>query len=256
MDTPTITGSAVGEYRRLCDGKRAIVFCCSIEHSEHVAEQFRNAGYAAYHIDGKTADSIRDMAIDDFEAGKIQVLCNVDLCGEGLSINAIEAVILLRPTQSLALFIQQVGRGLRTYPGKKELIILDHVGSTIKFGMIDEPREWTLTGDVEKRKKKPAPGIRVCPKCFAASPARAPACTNFPCDHVFEVKSREIAEKEGELKEIAPEEIARRRARQEQGRSQTLEALMKIEQARGFKPGWAAHVHAARLAKKQKVGAG
>jgi DNA repair protein RadD len=252
MDTPTITGSAVGEYRRLCDGKRAIVFCCSIEHSKHVAEQFRNAGYAAYHIDGKTADSIRDMAIDDFERGKIQVLCNVDLCGEGLSINAIECVILLRPTQSLALYIQQVGRGLRTWVGKKELIILDHVGSTLKFGMIDEPREWTLTGDAEKRKKKAPPGIRVCPKCFAASAARAPACTNFPCDHVFEVKSREISEKEGKLVELTPEQIEKKRARVEQGRSQTLEALMKIEQSKGYKPGWAAHVFEARLAKRLK----
>lgn len=253
MDKPSITGSAVEEYTRMCNGKRAIVFCCSIEHSKHVAEQFRAAGHAALHIDGKTDDTIRDMVIDDFEAGKIKVLCNVDLCGEGLSINAIECVILLRPTQSLALYIQQVGRGLRAFPGKKELIILDHVGSTVKFGLIDEPREWTLQGDVEKRKKKPAPSVRVCPKCFSASGSRAPACSN--CGAEFEVKSREIAEKSGELKEIRPEDIARRRERQGQGRAQSLEELLEIEKRKGYKPGWAAHVFEARTAKKARKSA-
>ena len=120
------------------------------------------------------------------------------------------------------------------------------------FGMIDEPREWTLTGDIERRKKKAPPGIRVCPKCFAASPARAPGCTNFPCDHIFEVKSREVSEKEGKLVELTAEQVEKKRARQEQGRSQTLEALMKIEQTKGYRKGWAAHVFAARQAKKLK----
>lgn len=262
MDKPTITGSAVSEYRRLCDGKRAIVFCCSVEHSKHVAAQFRESGYAALHMDGTIADTIRDMAIDDFEKGKIQVLCNVDLCGEGLSINAIECVILLRPTQSLGLFIQQVGRGLRRWSEKKELIILDHVGSTVKFGMIDEPREWTLAGDVEKRKKKSPPGVRICPKCFAASSPRAPKCTNKgppECDHVFEVKSRAVGEQEGELVEVTQEELARRRERRalgyEQFNADTIEKLVEVLRKKGRKgdlAGQARHILAARAAKKLK----
>lgn len=262
MDTPTITGSAVSEYRRLCNGKRSIVFCCSIEHSKHVAAQFREAGYAALHIDGKTDDEIRDRAIDDFERGAIQVLCNVELCGEGLSINAIECVILLRPTQSLGLYIQQVGRGLRTHQGKKELIILDHVGSTVKFGMIDEVREWTLAGDVEKRKKKPGPKAKVCPKCFAtARSLQAIKCVNVlvsgeVCGHVFEVKSREVAEKDGELQEITPEELERRRQRRklgyEQFKADTPEKLAEVFRKKGYKGdllGRARHVLAARSAK-------
>jgi len=249
MDKPAITGSAVSEYRKLCDGKRAIVFCVSIEHSQHVAAQFRAAGYAAIHIDGKTDDQIRDMAIDDFERGRIQVLCNVDLCGEGLSINAIECVILLRPTQSLGLYIQQVGRGLRTWPGKEYLTILDHVGSTHKFGLIDEPREWALTMDETKRKKKAAPGIRVCVKCFAASPARASVC--IECGHVFEVKPRqEIDERDGELVELTAEQIARKRERREQGRSRTLDQLMEFAKKKGYHTNWAIRVHEARQKKK------
>lgn len=262
MDKPAITGSAVEEYRKLCAGKRAIVFCCSIEHSKHVAEQFREAGFAAYHIDGKTGDSVRDMAIDDFEKGKIQILCNVDLCGEGLSINAIECVILLRPTQSLALYIQQVGRGLRTWPGKEYLTILDHVGSTIKFGFIDEPREWSLSDDVEKKKRKSPPGVRVCPKCFAASPPRALKCTNEgppKCEHVFEVKSREVDKRDGKLEEVTPEEIARRREKRalafEQHKAGSVEQLVEVFRKRGMKgnlEGRARHVLAARMVKRLK----
>jgi DNA repair protein RadD len=250
VDTPSITGCAVSEYRKLCHDKRAIVFCTSIQHSKHVAEQFRAAGYAAVHIDGTTDDHLRDMAIDDFERGAIRVLCNVDLCGEGLSINAIECVILLRPTQSLGLYIQQVGRGLRTWPGKECLTILDHVGNTMKFGFIDEPREWTLEGDADKRKKKPAPGIRVCPKCFAASPARATACVE--CGEKFEVKPRQnVEEREGELIELTAEQITRKRERREQGQS-TLQQLRDIERIKKYRPGWADHVYAGRLAKQRK----
>jgi DNA repair protein RadD len=253
MDTPAITGSAVAEYRKLCDGKRAIVFCVSIEHSKHVAAQFREAGYAALHIDGTTADDIRDMAIDDFERGAIQVLCNVDLCGEGLSINAIECVILLRPTQSLAVYIQQVGRGLRTWPGKKELIILDHVRATEMFGLIDEPREWALTMDTTRAKRKSPPGIRVCAKCFAANPVRSLVCVD--CGEPFPVESRTVAEKDGELVELTAEEIARKRERREQGRAQTLQQLQEFARMKNYAPGWAEHIYNARQAKRQKESA-
>jgi len=254
VDKPSITGCAVSEYRKHCDGKRAIVFCASIKHSQHVAQQFREAGYAAVHIDGTTDDQIRDMAIDDFERGAIQVLCNVDICGEGLSINAIECVILLRPTQSLGLYIQQVGRGLRTWPGKECLTILDNVGNTMRFDFIDADREWTLSGDVEKIKKKPAIGIRVCPKCFAASPARATTCVE--CGAKFEVKPRqEIDERDGELVELSAAESAEKRAklkeRQFTGYA-SLEQLKEFGRRKGYSPGWAEYRFHAREAKKMR----
>jgi superfamily II DNA or RNA helicase len=252
MDKPAITGSAVSEYRKLCDGKRAIVFCVSIEHSKHVAQQFRDAGYAAAHIDGTFADDIRDAAIADFEAGRLAILCNVDLCGEGLSINAIECVILLRPTQSLGVYIQQVGRGLRTWPSKSHLTILDHVGLTQKFGLIDEPREWALTYSEETRKnKQDSAGVRVCPKCWAANPARAFRCMN--CGEPFKPSPRpEPEHRDGELVEITPEQLAKRAARQEQGRADSLEALTEVGRRRGMRDpaGWARHVFAAREAKR------
>ena len=130
-------------------------------------------------------------------------------------------------------------------------MILDHVNSTQKFGLPTEDREWILTADVIKRKKKDAPGIRVCPKCFAASPARASVCVE--CGHVFEVKPRqEVEERDGELVELTAEQIAKRRERQAQGRAMNREQLMEIARIKGRNPAWVDHVLAGRLAKLRK----
>jgi DNA repair protein RadD len=245
MDKPAVTGSALDEYRKLCDGKRAIVFCTSIKHSKSVAQQFREAGYAAAHVDGTFNDDVRDGIIADFESGALQILCNVDICGEGLSINAIECVILLRPTQSLGLYIQQVGRGLRTWPGKKELIILDHANLTVKFGLIDEPREWTLSGDEEK-KKASTTSVRVCPKCWAATRSAARTCGE--CGYEFPVKSRNAKFVKGDLEEVDAEELRAERERQRQDRAarqseeyacRTLDDWHALAKKRGHKAQWA-----------------
>jgi superfamily II DNA or RNA helicase len=110
MDKPSIVGDAVAHYRKLANGKRAIAFAVSVEHSKHVAEQFRSAGIPAAHVDGSMDTGARDAIVSDFAAGTIQVLTNADLFGEGFDVPAVEAVILLRPTQSLSLHLQQIGR--------------------------------------------------------------------------------------------------------------------------------------------------
>ena len=99
VDKPTITGDAIKHYLRYAQGKRAIVFCASIKHSNHVAEQFNLSGIPAEHVDGETDRRIRDAAMGRFNAGKALIICNVDLFGEGLDVVALEAVILLRHTQ-------------------------------------------------------------------------------------------------------------------------------------------------------------
>jgi superfamily II DNA or RNA helicase len=107
MDRPSITGSAVAHYRRLTPGKKAIAFCVSVKHAQDVADDFRKAGFAAYHIDGGMKDTERDKVLKDFESGEIQVLTSCDLVSEGFDLPAVEVAILLRPTQSLSLYLQQ-----------------------------------------------------------------------------------------------------------------------------------------------------
>ncbi len=251
MDTPSITGDALAHYRKHTPDKPALVFCTSVAHAHHVAERFRTENISAVALDGKTDPQIRRMAIRDFREGRITVLTNCDLFGEGLDLVGCHVGIMLRPTASLGLWLQQCGRILRPCPGKRHAVILDHVNNAARHGLPDENREWELTHDAERKARAPPPGIRVCPKCFAASPARSLVCGD--CGAPFEMKPRQdIEEKEGELIELTPEEIARKRERREQGRSRTLAELEAFAKMKNYAPGWAEHVWRAREAKRQQ----
>jgi len=252
MNTPSITGDALGHYKKHAAGLPALVFCTSIKHAHDVAERFRKDSISAIALDGGTDKDLRRMAVRDFRDGKINVITSVNIFSEGVDLPGCHVGIFLRPTESLGLFLQQCGRILRPAPGKTHAMIFDHVNSTMKFGLPDDPREWTLTDDLARRKKKPAPGIRVCPKCFAASPARASVCVE--CGVAFEVKPRQqVEEKEGELVELTAEQIARKRERREQGRAHDRAALMEIARIKGRNPAWVDHVLAGREAKRRKA---
>lgn len=251
VDKPTIIGSAVSHYLKLCPGSRNVVFCASVEHSEHTAMQFREAGIPAEHVDGKTDSIKRDGAIKRFERGETKVLCNVDLFGEGFDVPAIEAVTMLRPTQSLALYLQQVGRGLRRSAGKEQTIILDHVGNCERHGLPDEIREWSLSG-IDKKSKgsiQSSSSIRICPKCFAAQFSHAISC-NF-CGNKFDIKVRKIEHQDGDLIEVNKEALKKKR-KLEQGVSKTFDDLVALGISRGYKRPhfWAKCVHNARQRKK------
>src|SRR5690606_6245781 len=107
MDKPAIVGDAIGHYKRLCPGKRAVVFAAGVENSKHIVAQFLAAGIPAEHVDGSMGDVERDGAVDRFRRGETLILSNADLFGEGFDVPAIEAAILLRPTKSLSLYLQQ-----------------------------------------------------------------------------------------------------------------------------------------------------
>ena len=162
VDKPSITGDAIKHYKKLADGKRAVVFCASIEHSKHVVKQFLDAGIPAAHVDGETDINERDAAIRRFRDGTIKILSNVELFGEGFDVPCIEAAILLRPTQSLGLYLQQVGRSLRPNPGKDYAVILDHAGNCERHGLPDDEREWTLAGR-EKKSDCLVTAVRISP---------------------------------------------------------------------------------------------
>jgi DNA repair protein RadD len=251
MDVPSITGDALSHYRQHCDGKPALAFCTSVAHAHHVAERFRKEGISAVAIDGNTDRQIRRMAVNDFRDGKIQLFSQCQIANEGFDIPGVHCGLLLRPTASLALWIQMTGRCMRIAPGKTHAILMDHTNNAVRHGLPNEPRNWELTADIIKRSKKAAPSIRVCPKCFAASPARELGCVE--CGTVFEVKPRqEVEERDGELVELTAEELARKRERREQGRASTRAQLMEIARIKGRSPKWVDYVLAGREAKRLK----
>ncbi|MCP3674913.1 MAG: DEAD/DEAH box helicase [Gammaproteobacteria bacterium] len=220
-DKPDITGDAVEHYIRLANGKQAITFCVTIEHAEHVANEFNNAGIKTKALSSKTPTAERQKAIRDFKAGKIKNLTNCDLFSEGFDVPSIEVVIMLRATKSYGMFKQQFGRALRLLAGKLYGILIDHVGNVAehcKSGMPHDDPVWSLErppkrgkfGDSEKPILK-----ATCSKCFMvyypeSSEPSALVCPAPDCGHVetkaeTQAKQKELLVAEGQLIEYAPE---------------------------------------------------
>jgi superfamily II DNA or RNA helicase len=254
LDQSTILGDAVEHYQKHAAGRRAVAFEASIDRSRALVEKFRAAGIAAEHLDGGDSAAHRDQVLADFEAGRVRVVSNVDLFGEGFDLPSLECVIMNRPTHSLGLYLQQVGRGLRIYPGKQDCVILDHAGNFDRHGAPDEPRRWTLKG------RKPAQGGAgeekapvgpVCTACFAISPPGSAVCVE--CGTEFPPRRRELRMVDGQLVEVevGPRddqaardfaEYARARARAEM--FPDFQALVREGRRRKLRnpEGWAMHV--------------
>lgn len=237
-----IYGDVLKHYKRLADGKQAICYLPSIEVSKLTAAQFENSGIPAKHLDGETPKPERDRIINDFRDGKIKILCNVDIISEGFDVPDCECVILLRPTKSLGLFIQQSMRCMRYKPGKRAIII-DHVNNLDRHGFPDAEREWSLEG--RKASTGEAP-VKTCPECFAAVAAGVLQCPH--CGYEFSGKKRERAEAEHENIElknitavqdkvkfyISPKEC------------ENVEELKIYARQHGYKPGWVWYQQKAR----------
>lgn len=185
MNTRGLVGDVVDHWKRHAEGRTTVVFAASVEHSRDLCEAFRAAGVVADHVDANTEESERDAALTRLARGESTVLCNMGICTEGWDLPRCKCVVLARPTKSLSLYLQMCGRGLRPWQSTTALL-LDHAGAVHEHGFPSDPREWSLDG---KMKRKGAPSVRTCPKCYAALPGGTLACPE--CGHVFEVEARE-----------------------------------------------------------------
>ena len=127
------------------ENKQTILFAPSIAMSEKFAKEFNQAGIKAEHVDGKMKKSDRKDALEAFRKGEVKVICNVDLISEGFDMSDADCVILTRPTESLAMFMQQSFRAMRYREGKTA-IILDHANNIALHGEIDQIFDWSLEG--------------------------------------------------------------------------------------------------------------
>ena len=238
-----VYGRVVEEWRKLANNVPTVVYCASVKHSRETAEAFCEAGVNAVHFDGTTPYQERKRVVDGFRNGEIQVLCNCDLISMGFDMPDIGCVVMLRPTQSASLYIQQSGRALR-YKPDKTAIIIDAVANFMRFQLHDEPYEWSLDVPIKQRREVDDGGnfyIRTCERCFKVFKA-APVCPY--CGHVYKLTEREIkAHEEIELQRITAEEAAkaeqkRKEMRMEVGQCRTIADLRKIQKERGYSPGW------------------
>ena len=240
MSDRAIYSDVLKSWEKLAKGQKTIAYCVSVKHAKETTEMFNAAGYSAVEIDGATPPKKRSEIMQDFRDGKITVLCNVGIISEGVSIDDVTCCLLLRPTESHALYWQQGMRAMRYQPGKTAIII-DCVGNYSRNPLFDADVEWSLTQSLRKKPKINAEGdfyIRTCPKCFKVfkTAAICPYCGfEYPL-HPREIKAHEAVELARiSAKEAEELERKRKQARIEQGKAKTFPELLAIGRERGYK---------------------
>ena len=242
MCQTAIYGDVLKYYRQLGEDRQAIAYCTSVKHSEQTAKMFNDNGISAVSIDGSMSQKERNKRMDLFKSGKVQILCNCNLISEGVTLPNASVALLLRPTMSLPLFIQQACRVLTPVEGKKAVII-DYVNNVQRHGLPTDNHEWSLSKVVEKRKQHNDDGtlsIRQCENCFRCFQGNV--CPYCKTEHI--PKGRELKQmQEVELKKYRAEEQARleetkKNARMEVGRARTRADLEKIAKERGYDKKW------------------
>jgi len=258
VDLPKITGNAVSHYKMICPGTSAVAFCVSIDHAKHVAADFRAAGYMFEHIDGTMDSETRGNILKAVAEGRLTGITSVDLITEGFDAPMLQTAIILRPTESVGLYIQMAGRVLRPFPGKEVAFILDHAGCTLNHGLITENQGWSLVkeGDSKKRtrgQKEKLIKVKQCPKCYLMHPP-AHGCPGCGYIYVIQGDIPNVDESRG-LQEVTTKTMLmlKKQRAKEVGMAKTYEELEAIEMVRNYKKGWAKSVWLGRNKKLNLV---
>jgi superfamily II DNA or RNA helicase len=263
MDKAVVVGDSVGHYAKYLAGRPTVAFCVTIAHAQHVAAAFNAQGWRAASIDGGMDKAERNRLLGDLAAGRLSVLTSAELISEGVDIPVVAGAILLRPTKSLTVYLQQVGRALRVKPDGGRALVLDHVGNVHRHGRPDDPRTWTLENKAVAEVVK----TRTCKTCFKVFPAGTGPCGAVDCGLIAQAGvERALEHVDGELVEISSAwdwtggiDVARAagpewRALLEKAGTDR-DRINQIRRARGYKHGWTKHVLEANAQRElEKVG--
>ncbi len=247
VNTKEIVGDVVSTWLRLGENRKTIVFAVNVAHSESIADEFNANGIKAVHIDGYTDKDERKELIKEFKTGDIKILCNCQIATKGFDAPEATCLIIARPTKSLMLHYQIMGRVLRVSPCGLDALILDHAGNISRLGMPDEHIERELcTGEksdknekkkeeIEKEIKAPKP----CSVCsFLYSGLKCPQCGN----QYF--KTPDVIALEGELKKLVAKDKTpaekRNIAWSGSEKQSFYSAAISYAKQKGYKEGWAA----------------
>jgi superfamily II DNA or RNA helicase len=258
-DNVTLVGDIVDTWKRLASDRKSVAFAVDKRHAEHIAESFRCAGITATTVTDETSDDEREKIWEDFDNGALRVVPSVGVISYGWDHPICSCTILARPTQSVALYLQQVGRGCRPAPGKTDLLVLDHAGNTQTHGFYHDEREWSLQGGcINKRANKDgAPAVTYCRAClltFLPGPDKCPAC-----GAIIVKKGREIEVVEAELEELRRRDTKLKTA-EEWRRTTTIPQRMEMfdgwqrtAKERGYSPRWAVTKYAVIFGRKYEI---
>ena len=204
MDKVAITGDIVATWQKRGKNRPALAYCVNRRHAQHICERFIEAGVPAEYMDGETKRKDREETFDRFRSGETKVICNVGVLTTGIDLD-VRCVIDAKPTKSKMLFVQTIGRGLRTAPGKDKLVILDHAGNHLRLGMVtdigqDKLDDGSPRSDSERKASEKAQPLPCrCKACKAVMPREAKVCPACG-EEVFVASTVRVAT--GELVEL------------------------------------------------------
>jgi hypothetical protein len=168
MNKPHLIGDCVTEWKRLADGRSTMLFAAGVAHSKAIVQSFLTAGVKAAHLDGTTPRAERSSILARLASGSLTLVSNAMVLTEGVDVPRVDCIVLARPTKSAGLYLQMAGRGLRTFSGKSNLLLLDHGNCIRECGLVAQDRNWQLLPDATSKRGKSvsyAETFKVCPDC-------------------------------------------------------------------------------------------
>lgn len=234
----TLSGNIVAHWQKHAAGKRTVVYAVNVEHSKHITDRFIEAGVAAEHIDGGTPNETRAAVLRRLATGETSVLSNCMILTEGWDLPALECAIIARPTASLCLHLQMIGRVMRSCEGKEGALVLDHAGNTRRHGSPLSRIEYSLSDKLIEVAPESEAGPRFCPECDALLPTPPPPVRSCPACG-FEFPKQEFAESDDDLEEIEDHETITR-AHPFAERLRYYEWLVGERERYGYKEGYVA----------------
>ena len=232
-----LTGGIVDHYKRMADGMKGLYFTPTVAYAQSLADEFSLKGVPADHVSGHDSEERRLDVLARYKSGEIKVITNCEVLTKGFDAPDIMGGGLCRPTRSLALHIQMLGRFLRTHPDKEKVLILDHSGNIERLGYPDDDLPDTLDMD-----ERPEPGEQEereerlpwnCPECHHLVPVGTRQCP--VCGFIARAQA-EVEVKTGILKRLDNPNITERQQKQD-----VYSQLLDHAHLNGYSPGWVAH---------------
>jgi DNA repair protein RadD len=247
MDQPQLVGDIVDHWLRLGQRRPTVIFATGVAHSVHLADEFCRAGVRAAHLDGCTPADERDAILARLDSGELELITNCAVLCEGWDQPKVSCLVLARPTKSLGLFRQMVGRVLRPAEDKTNALILDHSGAVFQHGLPEDDIAWTLHADRRAlnpthaaRGKHRARSLVDCPQCGAVRLQGQP-CTG--CGWRAKPGAEAIEVAEGELGRVDTDRVARKKISTDSEKRRFYAELLAIVAERNGNPGRAKHLY-------------
>jgi len=245
MRKSQLVADVVQTWLEKAERRPTLCYAVDLPHASQLHDQFSGMGVRSAYVDGDTEREERNSLVKMLEDGRLEVIVSVGTMTTGVDIPCVSCISDARPTKSEMLYVQMIGRGLRTHPGKDHLLILDHSFTTLKLGTVDSiGHDELLSGKrcedrgVERPEKK-MPSPRECPSCQVLIPALDRECPG--CGFVPKMPSRVCVE-DGELEEVGMTAAQRKANRHwETDDKARFHGELKLYcHQKGYKEGWAA----------------